>query len=74
MRWKPGEVVTWREAWRGQEYIAIPVRVVEDSDEVLAIYVAEGTRFSFPNPWPFAAEHPCERTASGEAATDLSCS
>jgi len=58
MRWQPGEVVTWREAWRGQEYIAVPVRVVEDSDDALAVYVARGTRFSFPDPWPFAPEHP----------------
>lgn len=58
MRWHPGEVVTWREAWRGQEYIAIPVRVVEDSDDVLALYVCEGTRYAFPEPWPFAERHP----------------
>ena len=58
MRWEPGEVVAWREAWRGQEYIAVPVRVVEDTEHTLAVYVAQGTRFSFPDRWPFAPEHP----------------
>ncbi|HJR95173.1 MAG TPA: DUF402 domain-containing protein [Gaiellaceae bacterium] len=58
MSWQPGEVVAWREEWRGQEYIAVPVRVVEDAGEVLAVYVAQGTSLSFPEPWPFGAEHP----------------
>lgn len=58
MYWETGEVVAWREAWRGEEYIAVPVRVVENAGDLLAVYVAEGTRFSFPEPWPFGAEHP----------------
>lgn len=59
MHWNPGEVVAWREAWRGREYIAIPVRVIEDTDQGLVVYVAEGTRYSFPpGGWPFAEHHP----------------
>ena len=58
MFWQTGDVVAWREAWRGEEYHAVPVRVVEDTEDLLAVYVAEGTRFSFPEPWPFGAAHP----------------
>jgi hypothetical protein len=58
MSWDRGDVVAWREAWRGIEYIAVPVRIVEDDEARLVVYVAEGTRFSFPNPWPFAPKHP----------------
>ena len=57
--WEPGSVVVWRERWRGREYISIPVRVIEDSDARLAVYLAEGTRYSFPSGgWPFADQHP----------------
>ena len=59
MPWEKGDVVAWREAWHGQEYVAIPVRVVEDTDRQLVVYVAEGTRYSFPpGGWPFAEHHP----------------
>jgi hypothetical protein len=59
MRWSPGEVVAWRQAWRGREYLSIPVRVVEDGGDVLAVYWAEGTRYVFgPHGWPFDNEHP----------------
>jgi len=62
MRWNPGEVVAWRQAWRGREYLGIPVRVVEDTGDVLAVYWAEGTRYVFrPGVWPFDDEHPWER-------------
>jgi hypothetical protein len=57
--WQPGDVVVWRETWRGRTYFAWPVRVVEDSPEQVAVYVAEGTRYTFPpGTWPFAPEHP----------------
>jgi hypothetical protein len=57
--WEPGEVVVWREAWRGRVYFGWPVRVVQDSAEQLAVYVAEGTKYAFtPGAWPFGAEHP----------------
>ena len=52
-------MVVWRQAWRGREYLAIPVRVVQDTDETLVVYLAEGTRFSFPHGgWPFDDVHP----------------
>jgi Protein of unknown function (DUF402) len=57
--WQPGDVVVWRETWRGITYFAWPVRVVEDGPQQTAVYVAEGTRFTFPpGAWPFAPEHP----------------
>lgn len=58
MCWNPGDVVAWREAWRGREYISVPVRVVEDTPELLAVYVCEGTRYAFPEAWPFGDRHP----------------
>jgi hypothetical protein len=61
VRWEPGEVVVWREAWRGRVYFGWPVLVVEDSAEQLVVYVAEGTRYGFPpGAWPFAEKHPWE--------------
>lgn len=58
-KWSPGDIVAWREAWRGREYIAIPVRVIEDTDDELVVYVSEGTQYSFPpGGWPFAEQHP----------------
>jgi hypothetical protein len=57
--WEPGEVVVWREAWRGRVYFGWPVRVVEDTPEQLAVYVAEGTKWALPpGTWPFDDEHP----------------
>ena len=59
MRWEPGEVVVWWEAWRGRMYCASPVRVVEDTGECIVCYLAEGTRFLFPlGAWLFDDEHP----------------
>ena len=59
MRWEPGEVVVWRETWRGDTYFVWPVRVVADGDRELALYVAGGTPFHFPPAsWPFEGEHP----------------
>jgi len=59
MYWCPGEVVAWRQTWQRCEYLAIPVRVVEDTEELLVVYWAESTRYVFgPCAWPFADTHP----------------
>ncbi len=59
--WEQGDVVVWREGWRGRTYIGAPVRIVEDGERGLAFYVAPGTRFAFPpGGWPFADAHPWE--------------
>jgi hypothetical protein len=59
VRWEPGEIVVWRETWRGRTYFVWPVRVVEDSERAIAVYVAEGTPYAFPpGGWPIEGEHP----------------
>jgi hypothetical protein len=57
--WERGDVVIWRDGWRARTYFAGPLRVVEDSVQQLALYLAEGTRFTFPpGSWPFGDAHP----------------
>lgn len=59
MSWTPGDVVVWSESWRGTRYYSVPVRIVEDSEQQLVYFLAEGTRFRFPRgAWPFADSHP----------------
>lgn len=48
MGWQPGEIVVRREIWRGTPWLAAPVVVVEDSPGLLVTYLAEATRFAFP--------------------------
>ena len=48
----------WRETWRGHTYAVIPVRVVEDNEREIAVYLAEGTEFHFrAGGWPFEEVH-----------------
>ena len=51
VRWQPGDVVVWRETWRGQTYFAWPVRVVADGPDEIAVYVAPGGWTPDPS-WP----------------------
>lgn len=63
MRWRLGDVILWREVWRDRLVGAMPVRVVEDRDDLLALYIAEGTPLGFPAgglPWDGRA-HPWNR-------------
>jgi hypothetical protein len=48
-RWSPGEVIVRREVWRGRPWLANPLYVVEDSDDLLVLYQPEGS------PWGFGA-------------------
>jgi hypothetical protein len=66
--WAPGDVVVRREVlglgpadqclnadheWMGKAWMAVPVFVVEDSDEALITYIAPGAEFGFPEGvWP----------------------
>ena len=60
--WKRGDVILWREVWRGEPWLVMPVRVVDDRDDVLAVYLAAGTRLGFPaDSWPWSGEHPWNR-------------
>jgi len=54
--WKPGDVVVWRDTWRGQIFGLSPLRVVADGPAATALYLAEGTSFTFHG-WPWG-EHP----------------
>ena len=59
MRWQPGEEIVWRDTWRGRTWFAVPVRVIQDNEQEVALYLAEGTRFVFPpGGWPFDGAHP----------------
>ena len=46
--WRPGDHAVLREVWRGQVWNAKPVTVVQDSPELLALYLADGTWFKQP--------------------------
>ncbi|MGH1488108.1 MAG: DUF402 domain-containing protein [Acidimicrobiales bacterium] len=65
--WLPGDVITRREmlgyeptnsldpslSWVGRSWLDVPARVVQDNEDGLAIYVAQGTKFVFPEgAWP----------------------
>lgn len=61
--WQPGEVIVRRDVWRGRPYFGVPVIVVRDEPELLAVYLPEGAPFDFPEgAWP-AGEHPWEHRA-----------
>lgn len=52
--WSSGDIVTRREVLSdGRCWFHVPVRVVQDNDELLATYIATGAEFTFPEgPWP----------------------
>jgi hypothetical protein len=52
-------VILWREVWRDRPWLVMPVRVVVDREDLLALYVAEGTLLGFPpGSWPWEGRHP----------------
>ncbi|MCG7206613.1 DUF402 domain-containing protein [Streptomyces arenae] len=58
-RFSPNEVIVRREILDGREWMVYPVRVVEDTGDLLAVYLAQGTPLTFgggefrwgPHPW-----------------------
>lgn len=59
MRWAYGEPIVRREIWRGRPWCGTVVLVVEDTDELLASYLPEGSPFGFPDgDWPGDGRHP----------------
>lgn len=57
-RWRAGEVVVRREVWRGRVWSGVPVVVVEDRADLLAVHLPEGSPFGFPDgDWP-GGRHP----------------
>ena len=62
MPWRVGEVIRWREVERGKPQLVMPVQVVADREDVLALYLAEGTAIGFPREgWPWKGRDPWER-------------
>lgn len=57
-RWQPGEIVVRREVLHGEPWLDMPVHVVEDSPELLAVYMAEGSELLFPTVPADFFEHP----------------
>lgn len=51
-QWSFGETVVRRELLHGHPWIGFSTYVVEDTDQLLAVYLAEGSRLGFPD-WPF---------------------
>ncbi len=61
-----GETLVRREVLHGHLWIGFSTYLVEDTDDLLAVYLAEGSTLAFPE-WPFAQwQHPW-RTADGSA-------
>jgi hypothetical protein len=58
MPWQPGDVIVRRDVWRGRPYVGVPVIVVLDERELLAVYLPEGAPLAFPESgWP-GGRHP----------------
>ncbi len=47
-RWSPGDHVILRHVYAGKVWAAIPVTVVEDSAQLISVYVRPGTEFAAP--------------------------
>ena len=53
MVWTPGEVVIRRDVWRGSAWVGLPVYVIEDRPDLLAVYLAGGSEIGIaPGDWP----------------------
>ena len=50
--WSFGDVVVRREWLHGHVWAGFATYVVEDTDDLLAVYLAEGSELAFPD-WPF---------------------
>lgn len=57
MRWQPGDAIVRREVWRGRPVAAWGGRVVQDTDDLLVLYMPEGAPIEFVDDY-FGAPHP----------------
>lgn len=48
LRWITGSQVAYREIWRGKVWTARPVIVVQDTSELVVLYLPVGTRWKLP--------------------------
>jgi hypothetical protein len=46
--YSPGDIVVIRDMWNGKLFFARPVRVVEDTPDMLALFTAPETRWKLP--------------------------
>ena len=44
MGWEPGTAILWRSVKDGVVHVATPYRVVQDTDDLIAVYLCPGTR------------------------------
>ncbi|MEU4213138.1 hypothetical protein AB0F13_24635 [Streptomyces sp. NPDC026206] len=62
-RFLPGQIIVRRELLDDKPWLTYPVRVVEDSADLLALYMAQGTPMTF-GPGPFSwGPHPWQAIA-----------
>ncbi|MEO6318499.1 MAG: DUF402 domain-containing protein [Acidimicrobiales bacterium] len=74
MTWLPGDVVVRREVWQGRPWLANPLYVVEDVDDVLVLYQPEGSPWGFGagDDWPTpSGRHPYAGRTAWEGAGPL---
>ncbi|MDE0080570.1 MAG: DUF402 domain-containing protein [Caldilineaceae bacterium] len=48
-RWSSGDHVLFRQLWPGGVWAAIPATIVEDSSDLVSLYIAPGTTFAGPD-------------------------
>lgn len=62
-RWTPGDVIVRREVLRGRAWSGLPMYVVADDPDLLALYLPGGSRLGFASGvWPTAnGRHPWDR-------------
>ena len=59
-RWEPGDQIVRRELCLGRPWLGQAAVVVQDSDDLLALYIPEGSELAYPEgDWP-GGRHPWE--------------
>ena len=46
--WSSGDHVLFRQVWSGEVWAAIPATIIEDSSNLVSLYIAPGAKFSGP--------------------------
>ena len=62
--WRRGQVIVRREVWDGRPWSGIPVIVLDDTPDLLAVYLPEQAPLAFPaGEWP-GGRHPWHGTSA----------
>lgn len=48
--WATGDQIVYREVWKNRVWTARPVTVVQDTPELIVLYLSAGTRWKMPAP------------------------